>query len=139
MNLILKNTAILLWILLTLFVCRVLGQLTVLLFAPSFLPPMEDWYSGLMPYGLLLPSQLIIISVFSKINLDITHVKGYFARPNHRMGLWLKYFGVIYFLGMIVRFIIQGISIPVVFHWILATYILVFGNYHIQYSKFNTR
>ncbi len=132
MNLSLKKTNILLWILLMLFVLRVLGQLIVACYEPSFLPPMEYWYSGLMPYWLLLPVQIVIIILFFKINMDFKRTKGYFITINHRMGFWLRNFGILYFIGMIVRFFIQGISIPVVFHWVLAIYIIVLGCFHLK-------
>jgi hypothetical protein len=43
-----------LWILLSLFVARVLGQGLVAWLGPPFLPPMERWQSGLISYPLLL-------------------------------------------------------------------------------------
>ena len=42
-----------------LFVLRVLGQALVAFFDVSFLPSMPHWYSGLMRYEYLLPSQLL--------------------------------------------------------------------------------
>ena len=50
-----------LWALLALFCARVLGQLLVATSGVSFLPPMEEWFSGLIPYTRLLASQLVII------------------------------------------------------------------------------
>jgi hypothetical protein len=38
-----------LWILLALFTGRVLGQLAVALDLAPFLPPMDEWQSGLLP------------------------------------------------------------------------------------------
>ena len=55
--------ASLLWALLVLFILRVLGQALVAFADVRFLPPMEAWYSGLMPYEYLLPSQIAIIGV----------------------------------------------------------------------------
>jgi len=47
----------------------------------DFLPPMEAWYSGLMPYEYLLPSQILLIVVMTKICLDFTRQQGFFYRP----------------------------------------------------------
>ena len=47
-----------LWICIALFFVRVLGQIEVLLLAPDWLPPMAAWYSGLLPYPILLPAQI---------------------------------------------------------------------------------
>ena len=42
---------------------RVLGQVAVNLWEPSWLPPSSDWYSGLVPYPVLLPIQLIMLGL----------------------------------------------------------------------------
>jgi hypothetical protein len=47
-----------LWICIALFFARVVGQIEVLLLAPDWLPPMSAWYSGLLPYPILLPAQI---------------------------------------------------------------------------------
>ena len=54
-----------LWICVGLFLLRVLGQLEVVLIAPAWLPPMEQWYSGLLPYPLLLPAQILILMLMT--------------------------------------------------------------------------
>ena len=125
-----RKTSLALWALWFLFLLRVAGQALVALFSPSFLPPMELWYSGLLPYKFLLPSQFAILVLFAKIASDLYRGRGYWFGPKYRLGLGLQIFGGIYFLGMIVRFLIQGISIPVVFHWVLASYILVLARHY---------
>src|SRR6266849_6829304 len=55
--------AIWMWLLLGLFVLRVVGQMLVAFFRVSFLPPMGEWYSGLMSYPILLPVQWVIIAL----------------------------------------------------------------------------
>lgn len=132
-----RTTALLLWIMLTLFVFRVLGQLIVLLYAPPFLPPMEEWYSGLMPYRYLLPSQIAIIVLFTWINLDVSRGMGFWAQPRQKLGTWLRNFGLVYLVAMVVRYILRmslypeerwfGGTIPIFFHWVLATYIILLG------------
>jgi hypothetical protein len=140
-----KRTAFFLWLLLVLFICRVLGQLIVVLYAPSFLPPVKEWYSGLMPYQYLLPSQILIIVLFTKINLDISRGVGFWAQPKQRLGFWLRNFGFVYFASMIVRYVLRmswypeerwfGGTIPIIFHWVLATYIILLGSYHLWMLK----
>lgn len=125
-----RQTGLILWALLILFFFRVVGQVVVALWAPSYLPPMESWYSGLMPYQFLLPSQIAILLLFSKIATDLYCGHGYWFRPKRQVGFGLLIFGTVYFLAMIIRFRVQGISIPVVFHWVLASYLLVLGWYY---------
>lgn len=141
-----RRTAFLLWVLLALFLCRVVGQLVVVLYAPSFLPPMQEWYSGLIPYRYLFPSQILIIVLFAKIALDIARGTGFWAQTKPTLGRWLRNLGIVYFLSMVVRYVLRmswypeerwfGGTIPIIFHWVLATYIIVLGCYHLRGSQF---
>ena len=130
-----RKTSFILSILLFLFFLRVIGQMIVVIWSPAFLPPMEAWYSGLMPYRFLLPSQILILVLFMNIAFDLYRGHGFWFRPKKHMGIGLLIFGTLYFVGMIVRFTIQGISIPVVFHWILASYLLILGWYYQKYKN----
>lgn len=130
-----RKTSTILWILLSFFFARVMGQVIVAIYAPSFLPPMESWYSGLMPYPYLLPSQIIILMFLSKIAFDLFRGHGYWYRPKKNLGMGVLIFGAVYFISMIVRYFIQGLSIPVIFHWVLATYFLTLGWYHLSNSE----
>lgn len=106
----------------------------------SWLPPMEAWYSGLMPYPYLLPSQFLIIALYSKVCLDFTRGEGFFVRPRPVFGRGVLVFGYLYLVSMIVRYIIRmslypearwfGGVIPIFFHWVLAGFIIAFGQYH---------
>jgi hypothetical protein len=135
-----RNYAISLWLLLGLFCLRVMGQVMVAFWNVSFLPPMKEWQSGLLPYPLLLISQLLIIILFGKVAVDFTRQNGYFAYPNARLGRGLLLFGKIYLVAMIARYIIRmslypdqrwfGGTIPIFFHWVLASFILLVGTYH---------
>jgi hypothetical protein len=139
------RNAKILWVLLALFVCRVLGQLIVVLYAPEFLPPMKEWYSGLMPYRYLLPTQILIIGFFAKIALDIHRGVGRFSKPNRKLGLFLRNFGYFYFGAMIFRYILRmsmypeerwfGGTIPIIFHFVLATFLIVWGKYSLRLSR----
>jgi hypothetical protein len=53
-----RARALLLGSLALLFLLRVVGQILVAFLGVRFLPPLEDWYSGLLPYPILLPVQL---------------------------------------------------------------------------------
>jgi hypothetical protein len=121
----------LLWCLLTLFMLRVLGQVLVAFFDVRFLPPMEAWYSGLMPYQYLLPSQLVIIGVMTKICLDFTRRDGFFFSPKRFLaGEWL-WFGCVYLAAMIARAVfLWDHPIPIVFHWVLAAFVITVGLSH---------
>jgi hypothetical protein len=120
----------LLWVLLTLFVLRVAGQAMVAFWGVPWLPPMERWYSGLMPYPLLLPAQIAIIVLMAKICSDFTRRWGFFVRPRRFFAVHWLWFGWIYLAGMVLRFLIQGPTIPVFFHWVLAAFVIAVGLWH---------
>lgn len=48
----------------------------VAFFHVPFLPPLEEWYSGLIPYRWLLPSQFLIILLYGKVCRDFTRGGG---------------------------------------------------------------
>ena len=134
------------WLLTTLlflFCLRVLGQILVAFFGVKFLPPMEEWMSGLLPYPELLASQILIILLYGKICLDFARGCGYFVTPSRRLGINLLKFGWLYLGVMIIRYVIYvirmalypherwaGGSIPIYFHWVLASFLLVLGHHH---------
>ena len=120
----------LLWILLGLFVLRVAGQAMVAFFDVRWLPPMERWYSGLVPYEILLPAQIAIIVLMSKICADFTRRWGFFVQPRRFFAVYWLWFAWIYLAGMIVRFLVQGPTIPVFFHWVLASFMIAVGLWH---------
>jgi hypothetical protein len=130
----------LLWLLLGLFCLRVVGQMLVAFWGVAFLPPMVEWYSGLLPYPWLLPSQILIILLYLKVCLDFTWRRGFFFRPRRRLGQGLLIFGALYFSGIVIRYALRmglypeerwfGGTIPIVYHWVLALFILLVGSYH---------
>jgi hypothetical protein len=120
-----------LWVLLALFVLRVLGQALVVFLDVQFLPPMEAWYSGLMPYEYLLPSQLVIIAVMAKICADFTRQRGYFFQPKHWLAKGFLWFGYVYLAVMLARAVfLWDRPIPIVFHWVLAAFVITVGLSH---------
>ena len=134
------RTAAVLWLLLVLFALRVAGQALVAFAGVRWLPPMAQWYSGLLPYPLLLPAQVVILVVFGKVCLDFTRGEGWFVRTRPSFGRQVWWFGWVYLAAMIVRYPVQmavhpedrwlGRTIPVVFHWVLAGFVLVFARFH---------
>ncbi len=136
------------WILsalLLLFFFRVLGQLIVYLFPGNgILPVMNEWYSGLMPYYLLLPSQILILLVFGCICYRFSSFSQSLPVPSYNWGRFLLCFGFVYIASMIARYTIRmslypserwfGGTIPIFFHIVLAFYLLTLGVYHYRYS-----
>jgi hypothetical protein len=131
------------WVLATLlflFCLRVFGQILVAFFNVSFLPPMEEWFSGLLPYPELLTAQILIIALYGKICLDFSRGHGFVVTPRRRLGTGLLIFGSLYLGVMILRYVIRmslypherwaGGCIPIFFHWVLSSFILVLGSYH---------
>ena len=122
------------------FFLRVLGQALVALDLASVLPPMEEWYSGLVPYRVLLPIQILILVVQAMISRDIWRGRGLFARHRSGVGLSLRWFSYIYFAAMVVHYVLTMMmyperrwltgTIPIFFHWVLAGFILLVGYYH---------
>lgn len=119
------------WFLLGLFVLRVIGQALVAFLDVEFLPPMEAWYSGLMPYEYLLPAQIVIVAAMAKISLDFTRGRGFFFEKNRFFATaWLR-FGYVYLAAMIARALfLWDHPIPIVFHWVLAAFVITVGLSH---------
>lgn len=121
---------VVLWTCTGLFLLRVLGQIEVVLIAPAWLPPMEQWYSGLLPYPLLLPAQIALLMLMTGLVVRERRVRRFANDRN-----WLRIVSLIYFAAMLARLIIQYLrgaddvidagGIPVAFHWVLALFLLV--------------
>ena len=134
------SLVILLWVLLFAFCLRVAGQMIVAFLGVSWLPPMEEWYSGLLPYPYLLPSQLLIIALYGKVCLDFSRGEGFFVRTRPVFGRGVLIFGCLYLAAMMLRYILRmtfhpearwfGGAIPIFFHWVLASFIIAVGRYH---------
>ncbi|HYR74769.1 MAG TPA: hypothetical protein VEM96_02915 [Pyrinomonadaceae bacterium] len=134
-----------LWVLLLLFILRVAGQLLVATGRGSFLPPMSQWYSGLLPYRYLLPAQLLIVVLYGKVCLSFTRGQGFLVTPRSRIGRVLLLFGTVYFTSMVIRYPVTmalyperrwtGGLIPIFFHLVLSAFILLLGRYHYVNSR----
>ena len=128
---------IVLVVLLTLFVGRVVGQILAATTAPSWLPPMARWYSGLMPYRYLLPVQIVFIAVMLAMIAGVASGAGTLGTRNATVGRWVVWASYVYALGMVVRSVRyatsppekRGVLIPIVFHFVLAAFLYVYGTY----------
>jgi hypothetical protein len=121
-------SALVLTALTVLFAARVLGQALVAFVGVPWLPPMDAWYSGLLPYPVLLPMQIVILGLQAAIDRDVWRGHGVFARPSARTGRRLRWLACAYALAMLARLLVTGTHlIPVVFHWVLAAYLLTLG------------
>ncbi len=129
-----------LWLLAALFLVRVLGQALVAVFGPTWLPPMAAWQSGLLPYPVLLTSQVAILALLAWIALDVARGHGRFARRRPPVGRALQWISYAYAGAMAGRYVLTvalrperrwlGGTIPIVFHWVLAAYLFTLGRYH---------
>jgi hypothetical protein len=124
-------TAGALWALLALFALRVAGQALVAFLGVDFLPPMQAWYSGLMPYPYLLPAQILLIALMAKICVDFSRRRGYFYDAKRWLAVEWLWFGWIYLAAMLARAIfLWDRPIPIVFHWVLAAFVIAVGLSH---------
>jgi hypothetical protein len=111
-----------------LFLARVAGQALVAFAGVTWLPPMASWYSGLLPYALLLPAQILVLIVQLALAIDARRGRGLFSRPRPRLGRRLRIISYVYAGAMLFRYIVtQTDGIPVAFHLVLATYLYVLG------------
>ena len=132
-----RTAAALMWSCVILFAARVIGQFEAQSIAPAWLPDMDAWYSGLMPYYLLVPAQIAILMLMSATAWNRRIRTGAFARANPRVAGALRIFAGIYLVVMAVRLGVNVIdngaefwrhgAIPVAFHWVLALFVLVAG------------
>jgi hypothetical protein len=129
------SAAALLWTTTALFLLRVVGQIEVWLLAPDWLPPMQAWYSGLLPYPLLLPAQILLLMLMAVLAYRRTvaspHAEQNRGRLRMLRGLALAYVAVMALrlvwtlCGHGAEFYLHG-GIPIAFHWVLALFLLVY-------------
>ena len=82
----------------------------------------------------------MIIVALGKVCLDFNRQRGFFVTPHRRLGTFLLSGGSVYLAVMVIRYAIRmslypperwtGGAIPIVFHWVLAGFVLVLGAYH---------
>jgi hypothetical protein len=131
-----------LWLLLGLFTIRVLAQPIALHVDTPLLPRFESWHSGLLPYPVLVLTQVIIILWLSRTAWTFT--TGAIA-PRSGFGVVMMAFGGVYFAAMVLRLLLGATvladerwfasPLPTVFHLVLATYLLLYGHFHWRYGS----
>lgn len=140
-----QKYAKILWILSSMFLARVLGQILVYFLNVNFLPPMSEWYSGLLVYPLLLPTQIAMLYLMYRINTGVMRGNHYLLRRRQRLGYFLLWFSIAYAVFMAVRYFIAGALhterrwlppgiIPIVFHWVLAGYLWTLSCLTLRYG-----
>ena len=131
-----------LWLLLALFVIRVLAQPLSLIIDTPLLPRFESWHSGVLPYPVLVTAQVLIIAWFARTAWRFG--KGD-VLPSRRRGVVFLAFGSVYFLFMLARLVL-GLTImrdsrwftsylPTAFHLVLASWLLIYGQFHFRESS----
>jgi hypothetical protein len=110
-----------------------MGQIEVVLLSRSWLPPFRAWESGLIPYSVLLPVQIVLIAWMAIVATDHWRGAGYFWVTHRSTRRRLKIIAGIYFTVMLLRLAItvaipphtlleRGL-IPVLAHWDLTAFI----------------
>ena len=102
-----REVALLLWSCIALFAARVIGQFETLVAAPAWLPDMEAWYSGLLPYYLLLPVQIALLMIMAVVAWNRRVRTGRFALARPRVARVLRSVAVLYFLAMALRLALE--------------------------------
>jgi len=130
-----RSAATLMCICIALFAIGVVGQFEVFTLAPAWLPEMQAWYSGLLPYYLLLPAQIVLLMIMSVVAWNRRVRSGRFSAARPRTAATLRVLALLYFAFMAARLGLNVIgngvefwragAIPVAFHWVLALFLLV--------------
>ena len=134
--------AVVMAVLLALFLGRVVGQILAATAAPRWLPPMARWYSGLMPYRYLLPTQIVFLVLMTAMTIGVDRQSAPFGTLSANAGAWIVWASYVYALGMVARSIRyvratperRGVLIPIVFHFVLAGFLFTYGSAAIERS-----
>ena len=127
-----------LWVLTGLFAFRVVAQPAALAF-DGVLPSFNSWDGGVLPYPVLLVTQLVILGWLARTAWRFT--TGKFV-PRRQIGRAALTFGGVYFAVMFLRLLLGATALshvrwfasplPAVFHLVLATYLLLYGYCHVH-------
>ena len=131
------TSALLLWLLFGLFTLRVAGQIIVMLWEPDWLPPPQQWFSGLIAYPYLLGFQVLFLVLMTSMIVGLYPGTGPLSPPGPRLSMFCVVLSVPYYGFMIYRWVFRVLRsptrrwydtlIPIVFHCVLATFLLVYG------------
>lgn len=120
-----------------LFGFRVVAQPLALVVHSALLPPFESWHSAALPYGVLLASQVAILTALGWTAWRFTTGD---VVPRRTAGVVALALGGLYFVTMVARLIL-GLTtlshvrwfaspLPTLFHLVLAASLLLFGRFH---------
>ena len=140
-----RTYGIVLSLLAGLFLARVAGQALVAFLDVRWLPPMAEWYSGLLAYPLLLPSQVAILGAQAKISADLVRGRGAVLRAGRGTGRVLLVVGLVYVAAMLARYALTMAwyperrwlgtgTIPTAFHLVLAAYVLTLARFYLGHE-----
>lgn len=130
------------WLLTGLFCIRVIAQPSALLINSRFLPAFESWHGGVLPYPILLITQLLILLWMIRTTRKFETCT---VLASYRIGVNVLIIASIYFIVMFARLIL-GITIfseirwfasplPAFFHMVLASFLLFYGHFHFRYGR----
>jgi hypothetical protein len=121
-----------------LFAIRVAGQIAVLVAAPRWLPPMQQW--NLIPYPILLPLQFVVLAGMVAVTSDLARGAELLPAGGRATGYALVVVAGCYWAAMAARYAVRmarrpgerwfGGAIPIVFHCVLAAWLFVLGTFH---------
>lgn len=124
-----------------LFGFRVLAQFLQIWSVSTVLPGFEAWHSGTLPYPMLFMAQLLILALCIKITWSMSRES---LEPSRKKGGYLLFVGLVYMSAMLIRLGIGrfgvpdhnwfGAVLPTIFHLVLASFLLVYGHFHVTYG-----
>lgn len=133
-----RRYVVALWLLTALFAFRVVAQPAALAF-DRLLPSFNSWDGGVLPYPVLLVTQLVILGWLARTAWRFSTGTVVPRRPIGRIALA---FGGVYFSVMFLRLLLGATilsdvrwfasPLPAFFHLVLATYLLVYGYCHVH-------
>ena len=136
------TAAVLLLLLLAAFAMRVAGQLVVVVAAPPWLPPMDQWFSGVVAYPILLAVQLVTLVLMAAVALGLGAGWPLAISADAGLGRTLVAVAYLYAAAMAVRYVLRmarrpdqrwfGGTIPIVFHCVVAAFLWTFGTFHVS-------
>ncbi len=127
-----------LWFLTGLFAFRVAAQPAALAFE-RLLPSFNSWDGGVLPYPVLLVTQLVILGWLTSTAWKFSTGR---VTPRPWIGRAALAFGGVYFAAMFLRLVLGATllgdvrwfasPLPAFFHLVLATYLLLYGYCHVH-------
>ena len=133
-----RGHARVLWVLTGLFAFRVVAQPAALVL-DGLLPSFNSWDGGLLPYPVLLATQLVILGWMAQ---TARRFSAGTVTPRPAIGRAAMVFGWLYFSVMFLRLLLGATllsdvrwfasPLPAFFHLVLASYLLIYGYRHVH-------